>query len=141
MNARLNSKNRADDAQLCEASPTLTSYQRGLAGEARACETYQASGAEVLGQRCRTQGGEIDIVLRQPHALFGDIIVFAEVKRRKSLRQAGESLQPRQQARIARAAEIWLADHPEFTGATCRFDAVLLDEDGNMEVVENAWMA
>ncbi len=141
MNARSNSKNRANEPQPCDAPHALTSYQRGLAGEARACVAYEARGAEVLGQRCRMSGGEIDLVLRQPHALYGDMIVFAEVKRRKTLQQAAESLQPRQQARIARAAEIWLADHPKYQSMTCRFDAVLLDDQGRIEVIENAWMA
>lgn len=80
-------------------------------------------------------------MLRQPHALFGDIIVFVEVKRRKTLHQAAEALQPRQQARIARAAEIWLSEHPGYAKATCRFDAVLLDAEGQVEIIENAWMA
>ncbi len=117
------------------------SYQAGLAGEARARDLYCRSGGEVLAQRCRTAGGEIDLIVRQPHALWGDVIVFAEVKRRKTLAQAAESLQTRQQGRIARAAEIWLSERPEWQAATCRFDAVLLDELGQAQVIENAWMA
>lgn len=138
MNALSNSKIKASNG---DHPAPQTNYQRGLAGEDRACASYQDRGAEVLGQRCRLQGGEIDIVLKQPHALFGDVIVFAEVKRRKTLRQAAESLQPRQQARIARAAEVWLAEHPQFAQAICRFDAVLLDEEGQIEIIENAWMS
>jgi putative endonuclease len=118
-----------------------TSYQAGLAGEAQARDLYRQGGAEVLAQRCRTEGGEIDLIVRQPHALWGHVIVFAEVKRRKTLALAAESLQIRQQARIARAAELWLAERPEWQAAVCRFDAVLLDEDNQVQVIENAWMA
>ena len=43
--------------------------------------------------------------------------------------------------RIARAAELWLADRPEWQAATCRFDAVLLDENNQSQLIENAWLA
>jgi putative endonuclease len=118
-----------------------TSYQAGLAGEAQARDLYCQSGGEILAQRCRTEGGEIDLIVRQPHALWGDVIVFAEVKRRKTLALAAESLQARQQARIARAAELWLAERPQWQAATCRFDAVLLDENNQSQLIENAWLA
>jgi putative endonuclease len=44
------------------------------------------------------------------------------VKRRKSLEDALPARQPR---RVVRAAQYWLAGHPDFTGHDIAFDVVL----------------
>ena len=58
----------------------------------------------VLDRRVRTPRGELDLVARR-----GGLLVFIEVKQRPSGREAVEAVTPRQQARIAAAAEVWAA--------------------------------
>ena len=54
------------------------------------------------------------------------MLIFVEVKARASLDEAAESVNARQQRRIAAAAEIWLAAHPDDSVRDMRFDAVLV---------------
>lgn len=65
--------------------------------------------------------GEIDIVARR-HRL----LVFIEVKACDTLDEAAESLQARQRLRIAAAAEVWLAAHPDDALGDIRFDVILM---------------
>lgn len=112
-------------------------YADGLKAEQAAKGYYD----QVLAQRYRSEAGEIDLVTIAKHAVFGDILVFAEVKKRKTLEDAAYSLQPKQLARIASSAECWLADNQDYLGKTCRFDVVLMDEQGQTQIIENAWMS
>ena len=54
------------------------------------------------------------------------MLIFVEVKARSTLDAAAESLQPRQQRRIAAAASAWLALNPNDVDSNIRFDAVLV---------------
>lgn len=103
----------------------------GLAAEEIAARAYRARGGEVLAQRWRTPGGEIDLVVR-----IGGVIAFAEVKAR-SRPGADSPVSRRQWARIAAAAEAWIAAHPE-PAAGHRFDAVLVDGQGRAVILEDA---
>ena len=58
-------------------------------------------------------------------ALKGKRLAFVEVKRRKSLDEAGWSLPTRARRRIVRAAQYWLAGHPDYAGHDLAFDVVL----------------
>ena len=62
----------------------------------------------VLGRRVRTPLGELDLIALSPKG----ILCFIEVKTRKGVREAAESVSARQQSRIARAAELYLSSHP-----------------------------
>jgi putative endonuclease len=77
------------------------------------------TGFRVLARRFATPVGEIDLIARR-----GRLLIFVEVKRRADLAAAGEALQPRQQQRIARAAEVFLQRRPALRGLECRFDVV-----------------
>lgn len=68
-----------------------------------------------------TGAGEIDLIVTRGHTL-----VFVEVKKRSSLENAAYAIEPRQQARIRRAAEAFLASHSQYAGFDVRFDAVLV---------------
>ena len=58
-------------------------------------------------------------------ALKGKRLAFVEVKQRKTFDEAGWSLPSRARWRIVRAAQYWLADHPDFAGHDIAFDVVL----------------
>ena len=53
-------------------------------------------------------------------------MIFVEVKARASFDEAAESVTVRQRARIAAAAEIWLANNPKIKFQDLRFDAILI---------------
>lgn len=57
-------------------------------------------------------------------ALKGKRLAFIEVKRRKTKEEAAWTLPPRRR-RIVRAAQYWLAGHPDFGGHDIAFDVVL----------------
>ena len=58
-------------------------------------------------------------------ALKGKRLAFVEVKQRKTFDEAGWSLPTRARRRIVRAAQYWLAGHPDFAGHDIAFDVVL----------------
>jgi len=92
-------------------------------------------GYRILGRRVKTHAGEIDLIARSPVG----VVCFVEVKARDVYDRAGESLLPRQQARIARAAELYLASRQGLRGRGVRFDAVLVAKGKLPRHVKGAW--
>ena len=78
-------------------------------------------GYRILATNLRMTGGEVDIVARR-----GRVVAFIEVKARRTLDEAREAVRPRQQERVARAAQEFLAARPGLAGLDGRFDALLL---------------
>jgi putative endonuclease len=137
-------------------SPTATgaSARRraiGRLGEEVAAAHLGELGFAVLARNARTRHGEIDLI-----ACDGAVIVFAEVKTRRTLASAGRpcayleplaGLRARQRVRLRRLAAAWLADpvNARPRARTIRFDAigVLLDGANGRPVrvdhVEDAW--
>ncbi len=99
----------------------VAAFQTGLSAESRAAAWLIATGHRILARRFRTAAGEIDIVARRRN-----LLIFVEVKARARLDDAAEAITPRNRLRIAAAAEIWLAQHPDFAGFDMRFDAILI---------------
>ena len=83
---------------------------------------YRLQGYRLLERRYRCRYGEIDLIMQR-----GEVRVFVEVKYR-SYQRGGEALpedtfpSPRQQNRIRRAAEYFLARHAGRVDLPCRFD-------------------
>jgi putative endonuclease len=99
----------------------VAAFRRGVSAESVAALFLGAKGYRTIARRWKSPVGEIDLVVKR-----GRLIVFVEVKARKALDQAAESVLPRQRRRIVAAAEAWLAVHPEHGGYDMRFDAVLV---------------
>ena len=81
-----------------------------------------------------TGAGEVDLIVKNQTSL-----VFVEVKKRKNLEQAAYAIKPKQQLRIRKGAEAFLAKHPEYENFDIRFDAVLIKFPFGFEHVENAF--
>lgn len=96
-------------------------FARGVDAEAAASALLIAQGFSLIATRVRTPRGEIDLVARRE-----SLLLFVEVKARARLDAAAESILPRQRRRIVEAAEIFLADHPEYAGLDMRLDVVLV---------------
>lgn len=99
----------------------VVAFRVGISAESRAAAFLVAKGFRILARRWKSPAGEIDIVARRRH-----LLVFVEVKARNTLDEAAESVLARQQRRIAAAAEVWLAAHPDNSVRDFRFDAILV---------------
>jgi putative endonuclease len=93
----------------------------GARAERRARRHYRLRGYRVLETNSRPGGVEVDLVLRR-----GRTVVFCEVKAKLGERfgAPGEMVGPAKQERLRRAADAWLAEHPEARGWEIRFDVV-----------------
>ncbi len=111
--------------------------RRGRQGEFWAALILLAKGYRILARRVRTHVGEIDLVARAPSG----VICFVEVKVRPEARAAAESVGPRQQARIARAAALYLAGRPGLARKGVRFDVVTVSPGGLPRHLRDAWRA
>jgi len=109
-------------------------YLSGLAAEDSVAREYLGRGAREERRRFRARQGEIDLVMRD-----GATLVFVEVKKATSFERAAESLSARQMARIYGAAEEYLAQAPEDLMSDMRFDVALVDGQGAVRIVENAF--
>lgn len=108
-------------------------HRAGLAAEAAVAAHYTRAGREVVAQRWRGRGGEVDLVARDR-----DELVFVEVKRSRVSARAAERVTPRQVARLFAAAAEFIALEPRGQATPVRFDVALVDGLGRIEVLENA---
>jgi putative endonuclease len=83
----------------------------------------------------RTPLGEIDLVARSPRG----VICFIEVKARDVFADAVEAVGARQQGRIARAAEHFLAQRPGFRARGVRFDTITVTRGRFPQHLRDAW--
>lgn len=98
-----------------------TLRDRGNMAEEMACGYLESMGYKILSRNYAVSGGEIDIV-----AEYSGITVFVEVKYRSNgaLGTGIESVTPRKQACLKKAAQVYLSEH-NITG-TARFDVLEL---------------
>lgn len=103
--------------------------------EQRALRHYRLRGYRILGKNVWIGGYELDLVVRR-----GRRLAFVEVKA-KSGDRLGDPLEMvtgEKQRRLRRAAETWLASHPECAGLEARFDVVAVRR-GVVERLANAF--
>jgi putative endonuclease len=98
----------------------VRAYRSGLLAETLAALLYRLKGYAIVARRYKTPVGEIDLV-----ALKGRRLAFVEVKPRKTREDAAWTLPAKQRRRIVRAAQYWLAGHPDYSGHDIAFDVVL----------------
>ncbi|MCM2563510.1 YraN family protein [Lutimaribacter sp. EGI FJ00015] len=109
-------------------------YLAGAAAEDRVARLYREAGACLLARRWRGQGGEIDLVMRDETGL-----VFVEVKAARDFDRAIASLSQRQVGRICTAAQEFAGTQPEGSLTPMRFDLAVVDKQGAVRVLENAF--
>lgn len=108
----------------------------GIAAERRAAVALRLKGYDILAMREKTAGGEIDLIARR-----GKTIAFVEVKARVSETAGLEAVTPEKSARLARAAEAWIARHPRYASHTLRFDVVVVMPWRWPRHMKDAWRA
>jgi putative endonuclease len=99
-----------------------SAQQKGDDAESRAAACLLARGLVILARNARVGRGELDVVARD-----GEVVVFVEVRRRKTRVDALESIGPRKQGLLVRAAARWLGQHAPH--ARARFDVVVVVGD------------
>ncbi len=91
----------------------------GRRAETIAAWYLRAKGYRVLARGEKSRVGEIDLIVRR-----GRTVAFVEVKRRESRAAAILAVSPRQRARIAAAAERFIAGRADLARCDMRFDIV-----------------
>ena len=110
-------------------------YHAGLAAEDIVAADYARRRHGLAACRWRGQAGEIDLIMRD-----GDTVVFVEVKKSRTRGRAAARLGRRQMDRICAAASEFLAGEPRGQLTDVRFDLAVVDGQGMMSVIENAFM-
>src|SRR5215469_11241853 len=121
MARRLNSRRQAE--------------RRGRRGETFAALLLTLKFYRILGRRVRTHLGEIDLVAKAPSGA----ICFIEVKARPEFLLATQSVLRRQQIRIARASQSFIAARPWLASAPVRFDIVTISPRSWPRHIRGAW--
>ena len=94
---------------------------KGIIGEYIACFVMLLKGYRILEMRYKTFCGEIDLIAKK-----GNLIVFIEVKSRKSMEQCYDAIREKQIRRIQNASYVFLKKHPQFSGYYSRYDVILV---------------
>lgn len=105
----------------------------GARAERRAHLHYLLRGYRLLEANSRPGGVEVDLVLRR-----GRKLVFCEVKAKLGERfgDPSEMVGWHKQERLRRAAEAWLAEHPEAAEWEVRFDVVSVTPRGVSRIAD-----
>ncbi len=110
------------------------SEEAGRSAELIALWALRLKGWRLLAQRYKTHVGEIDLIMRR-----GEVTAFIEVKARRNLDHAVESVTPRQARRIAAAARQFMAEDRMAALQACRFDIVAVSPYHWPRHIENAF--
>jgi len=112
----------------------MSNHAAGLSAERVAAWLLQLKGYRILARRLKTPGGEIDILAKR-----GSTVAVVEVKQRFTFDSAAGAISPRQQHRLVNAARFVLAQRPELSNHSVRFDALLVNRWGWPRHVVNVW--
>lgn len=124
----------AADAAGLRARRGAVAYSAGVLAEESVAREYGRRGYQIMAERWRGQGGEIDLILRK-----NDEYAFVEVKKSTDHARAASRIGGRQIARICTAALEYCGRLPTGLLTAMRFDAALVDRFGRVEIVENAF--
>jgi putative endonuclease len=107
----------------------------GSRAELRAVWWYRLRGYRILATNAWTRGYELDVVARR-----GRHLVFCEVKEKTGdgFGDPLEMVDEEKQRRLRRAAESWLARHPEAAGLRVSFDVIAV-RAGRLQRVAEAF--
>jgi putative endonuclease len=109
-------------------------WRRGHWAERLCLWQLRLKGYRILARRYRTPVGEIDLIARR-----GGVLAAVEVKARDDLTSAGDAVGPRQQRRVARALQHFLAGRPDLARLSLRFDVMLVRPHRLPRHIADAW--
>lgn len=111
----------------------LSKYNFGLIGELISICIYCCKFYRILHRRYRNYAGEIDLICKK-----GNLLVFIEVKARYKC-DLNMVISQKQIMRITKAAQLFIAFHPEFQKCDIRFDLVMISKTKLPQIIKNAW--
>lgn len=117
-----------------EKTQKQKTYDRGVWAEKYAAGYLVAKGYKILAERYKTKYGEIDLIIRK-----GNVIAFVEVKSRRSINEALESITPKMRIRIGNAAQYYLSQNEEAVHCDLRFDVIAIKPPLFLAHLDNAW--
>ncbi len=97
------------------------SHRSGLLAEWLALAYFTLKGYWLVAWRYKTPVGEIDLILKR-----GRRLIFVEVKARADADDAAHAVHAKNQSRVVRAAQHYLASHPRYAQHEVRFDVCLI---------------
>jgi putative endonuclease len=108
-------------ARRAAPTPRTSTRAAGDAAERRARRQFLFRGYRILAENVWAGGNELDLVVRR-----GRRLVFCEVKRKDgdAYGSPWEMVTEEKARRVRRAAESWLAAHPELAGLDVTLEAV-----------------
>jgi len=112
----------------------LVNYHAGHAAEGSVARHYEDRGITICTRNWRGITGEIDLIGRQ-----GDVVVFVEVKQSRTHDLAASHISQAQIGRIFATVDEFLAGEPNGLLTDVRIDLALVDGQGRIEVLENAF--
>lgn len=103
--------------------------------EQRALRLLEAAGLKLLQRQFNHRFGEIDLILED-----GEVLVFAEVRYRSHSQFGGAlaSVDRGKQARLIKAARMWLALHPAYARHPVRLDVIAAE--GALDALKLDWI-
>jgi putative endonuclease len=119
-------------------NPRLSDYPNiGVLGEDLVARHLEAQGWKILHRRWRCAWGEIDLIaqnldesrLQTQDSRFFSPLVFVEVKTRSLGNWDADgllSITPQKQAKLCKAAQLFLASRPDLVDLPCCFDVALV---------------
>ncbi len=112
--------------------------ERGAAIEAAARLHLLDAGLREVAANANYRQGELDLVMLERGSRGGDVLVFVEVRYRRSSNFGGGavSIDAGKQRRLVRAAQSFLATHREYARCACRFDVIDASGDPDAPVLE-----
>ena len=110
------------------------SYHAGLAAEELVADHFLRKGRVIAARRWRGNRGELDLVVQH-----GDALVFVEVKQSRDFDTALSHVTPAQVRRLYATAEEYLGTLENGAFIDVRFDVALVDGQGALKVLENAF--
>lgn len=106
----------------------------GRRGEAIAALVYRCLGYRILETRFKTKLGEIDLIARKK-----DVIVFIEVKHRRTIDAGVYSVTNAQSRRIDGAANLFMAKYRNADHCERRNDIVVTGAKLLPHIIKDAW--
>ncbi|MBC8242575.1 MAG: YraN family protein [Alphaproteobacteria bacterium] len=114
--------------------PRRRAYRAGRRAEMIAAALLRLKGYRILARDYRAGVGELDIVARR-----GQFLAVIEVKRRHDMASALAAVTARQQRRIARAAQAFVARHLGLADLDIRFDVIVVLPHHLPKHIKDAW--
>lgn len=119
----------------------IKAYKKGSWAESFAALYFMSKGYKLIKRRYKTRLGEIDLILQKK-----SLLVFVEVKARKSIDDALHSIHGKNRSRIENAAQQFLAENPEFATFDMRMDAFCIAMNKSIVPIQyvhldNAWLS